>query len=103
MQATEPEAYAAEVCPRASRRTRPSRPSSRSSASRASRSSTSPAEESSTVACGRYRPATLEEESASGCTLVIETLQVAGDDHLGGDYLTPRAAVARPSAPRAPA
>ncbi|MFO0624253.1 MAG: hypothetical protein U0325_01440 [Polyangiales bacterium] len=40
------------------------------------------------IACGRYRPATPEEERASGCSSVIETLQVAGDDHLGGDYLT---------------
>lgn len=40
------------------------------------------------IACGRYRPATPEEESATGCSSVIETLQVAGNDHLGGDYLT---------------
>lgn len=40
------------------------------------------------IACGRYRPATEEEQRASGCSSVIETLQVAGDDHLGGDYLS---------------
>lgn len=40
------------------------------------------------IACGRYRPATPDEQRASGCSSVIETLQVAGDDHLGGDYLS---------------
>jgi hypothetical protein len=40
------------------------------------------------IACGRYRPATEAEQLASGCSSVIETLQVAGNDHLGGDYLT---------------
>lgn len=40
------------------------------------------------VACGRFRPATEEEQEARGSATVIETLQVSGDDHLGGDYLT---------------
>jgi len=86
MQATEPEAYAAEVCPEL-----------------AAHPAFAPLLEkfgelrfavfdfgggTLDIACGRYRPATPEEESASGCTSVIETLQVAGDDHLGGDYLT---------------
>lgn len=86
MQATEPEAYAAEVCPEL-----------------AAHPAFAPLIEkfgelrfavfdfgggTLDIACGRYRPATPEEESASGCTSVIETLQVAGDDHLGGDYLT---------------
>jgi hypothetical protein len=39
------------------------------------------------VACGRFRPATAEEQEL-GSQTVIETLQVSGDDHLGGDYLT---------------
>jgi len=40
------------------------------------------------IACGRFRPATELETSESGASTVIETLQVGGDDHLGGDYLT---------------
>ena len=40
------------------------------------------------VACGRFRPATDAEAEELGSRTVIETLQVSGDDHLGGDYLT---------------
>jgi hypothetical protein len=40
------------------------------------------------IACGRFRPATEDEQIASGCSTVIETLQVTGDDHLGGETLT---------------
>ncbi len=40
------------------------------------------------IACGRFRPATPEEQDQFGSSTVIETLQVSGDDHLGGDYLT---------------
>lgn len=40
------------------------------------------------VACGRFRPATETEQEEFGSGTVIETLQVSGDDHLGGDYLT---------------
>jgi hypothetical protein len=40
------------------------------------------------IACGRFRPATAEEQEEFGSSTVIETLQVSGDDHLGGDYLT---------------
>jgi hypothetical protein len=40
------------------------------------------------VACGRFRPATDQEQEEFGSQTVIETLQVSGDDHLGGDYLT---------------
>ncbi|HSO00085.1 MAG TPA: hypothetical protein VLS89_17450, partial [Candidatus Nanopelagicales bacterium] len=40
------------------------------------------------IACGRFRPATPEEEQQHGSSTVIETLQTSGDDHLGGDYLT---------------
>lgn len=40
------------------------------------------------VACGRFRPATESEQEEFGSQTVIETLQVSGDDHLGGDYLT---------------
>jgi hypothetical protein len=40
------------------------------------------------IACGRYRPATEQEQAQSGASAVIEVLQVAGDDHVGGDYLT---------------
>ncbi len=40
------------------------------------------------VACGRYRPATEQEQRELGGSTVIETLQTSGDDHLGGDYLS---------------
>lgn len=40
------------------------------------------------IACGRFRPATETETQQSGAYTVIETLQVGGDDHLGGDYIT---------------
>jgi hypothetical protein len=40
------------------------------------------------VACGRFRPASEDEYNDSGCSSVIETLQVGGNDQLGGDYLT---------------
>lgn len=40
------------------------------------------------VACGRFRPATEAEQQECGSATVIETMQVSGDDHLGGDYLT---------------
>jgi hypothetical protein len=40
------------------------------------------------IACGRFRPATDAEAEEFGGRTVIETLQVSGDDHLGGDYLT---------------
>ncbi|MRG93391.1 hypothetical protein [Polyangium spumosum] len=40
------------------------------------------------IACGRFRPATDAEAEELGSRTVIETLQVSGDDHLGGDYLT---------------
>lgn len=40
------------------------------------------------IACGRFRPATEAEADEFGGRTVIETLQVSGDDHLGGDYLT---------------
>jgi hypothetical protein len=40
------------------------------------------------IACGRFRPATDAEQEEFGSSTVIETLQTGGDDHLGGDYLT---------------
>jgi len=40
------------------------------------------------IACGRFRPATEEEARESGASTVVETLQVGGDEHLGGDSLT---------------
>jgi hypothetical protein len=39
------------------------------------------------LACGRFRPATPEEERELGSGAVIETMQVGGDDHLGGEVL----------------
>jgi hypothetical protein len=40
------------------------------------------------IACGRFRPATPEEESEHGASTVIETLQVNGDDQQGGEIWT---------------
>jgi hypothetical protein len=40
------------------------------------------------IACGRFRPATDQEQQESGSSTVVETLQVGGDEDLGGDYLT---------------
>lgn len=86
MQATEPEAYAAEVCPELAAHPAFSALIEKFGELRFAVFDFGGG--TLDIACGRYRPATPEEESASGCTSVIETLQVAGDDHLGGDYLT---------------
>ena len=40
------------------------------------------------IACGRFRPATEAELAESGASTVVETLQIGGEDHLGGDSLT---------------
>jgi hypothetical protein len=40
------------------------------------------------IACGRFRPATEDEMADGGASTVIETLQVSGESHLGGDHLT---------------
>lgn len=40
------------------------------------------------IACGRFRPATEDELADGGASTVIETLQVSGEAHLGGDHLT---------------
>ena len=40
------------------------------------------------IACGRFRPATESELAEGGASTVIETLQVSGESHLGGDHLT---------------
>ena len=86
MRASEPEAFAAEVCPEL-----------------AADASLAPLIErfgelrfavfdfgggTLDIACGKFRPATEAEILQSGASTVIETLQVAGDDQLGGDYLT---------------
>jgi hypothetical protein len=86
MQATEPEAYAAEVCPELA-----GHPAFASLVERYGELRFAVFDFGGgtlDIACGRYRPATPEEEARAGCSSVIETLQVAGDDHLGGDYLT---------------
>lgn len=86
MRASEPEAFAAEVCPEL-----------------ASMPELEPLVEkfgelrfaafdfgggTLDIACGRFRPATEEESAESGASTVVETLQVGGDEHLGGDSLT---------------
>ncbi len=86
MQATEPEAYAAEVCPELA-----AHPAFEDLVAKYGELRFAVFDFGGgtlDIACGRYRPATPDEEAASGCSSVIETLQVAGDDHLGGDYLT---------------
>jgi hypothetical protein len=86
MQATEPEAYAAEVCPELA-----AHPAFEALVAKYGELRFAVFDFGGgtlDIACGRYRPATPDEEAASGCSSVIETLQVAGDDHLGGDYLT---------------
>ncbi len=86
MQATEPEAYAAEVCPELA-----AHPAFEALVAQHGELRFAVFDFGGgtlDIACGRYRPATPDEEAASGCSSVIETLQVAGDDHLGGDYLT---------------
>ena len=40
------------------------------------------------IACGRFRPATEQEQQSFGSHAVIETLQVNGVNDLGGDLLT---------------
>jgi hypothetical protein len=86
MQATEPEAYAAEVCPEIA-----AHPAFASLVEKHNELRFAVFDFGGgtlDIACGRYRAATPQEEADSGCSSVIETLQVAGDDHLGGDYLT---------------
>jgi hypothetical protein len=84
--ATEPEAYAAEVCPELA--ADPAFASLLEKHNELRFAVFDFGGGTLDIACGRYRPATPEEERASGCSSVIETLQVAGNDHLGGDYLT---------------
>lgn len=86
MKATEPEAYAAEVCPELV-----NHPAIEALVSRLGELRFAVFDFGGgtlDLACGRYRPATEAEFAQSGCSSVIETLQVAGNDHLGGDYLT---------------
>jgi hypothetical protein len=86
MQASEPEAFAAEVCPELA-----SHPALEELVSRFGELRFAVFDFGGgtlDIACGRYRPATEQEQQEHGSSTVIETLQVSGDDHLGGDYLT---------------
>jgi hypothetical protein len=86
MRATEPEAYAAEVCPELV-----SHPQIEPLVAKYGELRFAVFDFGGgtlDIACGRYRPATEAEQAQSGCSSVIETLQVAGNEHLGGDYLT---------------
>jgi hypothetical protein len=86
MSATEPEAFAAEVCPELA-----AHPALEPLISRFGELRFAVFDFGGgtlDVACGRFRPATEQEQEEFGSGAVIETLQVSGDDHLGGDYLT---------------
>jgi hypothetical protein len=86
MSASEPEAFAAEVCPELA-----AHPALEPLISRFGELRFAVFDFGGgtlDVACGRFRPATTEEQEEFGSSTVIETLQVSGDDHLGGDYLT---------------
>jgi hypothetical protein len=86
MRASEPEAFAAEVCPELA-----AHPALEPLISRFGEMRFAVFDFGGgtlDIACGRYRPATEAEQQEVGSSTVIETLQVSGDDHLGGDYLT---------------
>jgi hypothetical protein len=86
MSASEPEAFAAEVCPELA-----AHPALEPLISRLGEMRFAVFDFGGgtlDVACGRFRPATEAEQQERGSATVIETLQVSGDDHLGGDYLT---------------
>jgi hypothetical protein len=86
MSASEPEAYAAEVCPELA-----AHPALEPLISQFGEMRFAVFDFGGgtlDVACGRFRPATEVEQQERGSATVIETMQVSGDDHLGGDYLT---------------
>lgn len=86
MSASEPEAYAAEVCPELA-----AHPALEPLISKFGEMRFAVFDFGGgtlDVACGRFRPATEAEQQERGSATVIETMQVSGDDHLGGDYLT---------------
>ncbi len=86
MSATEPEAFAAEVCPELA-----AHPALEPLVSRLGELRFAVLDFGGgtlDIACGRFRPATEAEQEEFGTSTVIETLQTGGDDHLGGDYLT---------------
>ena len=85
MRASEPEALAAEVCPDLA-----SHPALEAEVARFGELRFAVFDLGGgtlDIACGRYRPATAEEERELGTGAVIETIQVGGDPHLGGDVL----------------
>jgi hypothetical protein len=86
MEASEPEAFAAEVCPELA-----AHPALEPLVSRFGELRFAVFDFGGgtlDIACGRFRPATDEEQREHGGSTVIETLQVSGDNHLGGDDLT---------------
>lgn len=86
MSATEPEAFAAEVCPELA-----AHPALEPLISKFGELRFAVLDFGGgtlDIACGRFRPATEAEQNEFGTSTVIETLQTGGDDHLGGDYLT---------------
>ncbi len=86
MRASEPEAFAAEVCPELA-----AAPALEPLVARFGELRFAVFDFGGStldIACGRFRPATEAELGESSAATVIETLQVGGDDRLGGDYLT---------------
>ncbi len=86
MAASEPEAFAAEVCPELA--AHPALEPLISQLGEMRFAVFDLGGGSLDIACGRFRPATEEEQEQFGSSTVIETLQVSGDDHLGGEFLT---------------
>lgn len=86
MRASEPEAFAAEVCPELAAMPQLEELISRFGEMRFAVFDFGGG--TLDIACGRFRPASEAEQDESGSSTVIETLQVGGDEHLGGDYLT---------------
>jgi hypothetical protein len=86
MAASEPEAFAAEVCPELA--AHPALEPLISQLGEMRFAVFDLGGGSLDIACGRFRPATEEEQEQFGSSTIIETLQVSGDDHLGGEYLT---------------
>lgn len=86
MQASEPEAFAAEVCPELA--AHPALEPLLSKHGELRFAVFDLGGGTLDLACGTFRPATPDEEREHGVSAVIETLQIAGDERIGGDDLS---------------